>query len=394
MIKHNSAFRKLNLLAVCILIYFFLNNAVLAIEAIENINNNNKAVENFTGRINLIARLSNIINYKNNIFIHGEAGIGKTQLIRKVVEKIKHKYHVVWWINLEHDEEWQYRSLINKMGIDISSQHAAELENINFKNVINFLNKSKYKVLLIFDNLTEGGKISDIVNKSEAFSNIQKIFISQKKFDLNESIEVNHFNTIESLGYLNKYLSEKGSKKDMQKISSMLGGHPLFLEQAIVYILQSKRLRVDDYIKILEEESLQILSDSRKIDRLKNNYMASPYNVIKLAILAVQKENKDSYKLLREVSFLSSEFSEKLLIELYKSGNKKFSLVEFNKAADNILEYNLMNHHDKVYTAHEIKSKVINKEFGSRKDLQNVVSTILNLLPPIESYNLKRMDGH
>ena len=107
MIKHNSAFRKLNLLAVCILIYFFLNNAVLAIEAIENINNNNKAVENFTGRINLIARLSNIINYKNNIFIHGEAGIGKTQLIRKVVEKIKHKYHVVWWINLEHDEEWQ-----------------------------------------------------------------------------------------------------------------------------------------------------------------------------------------------------------------------------------------------------------------------------------------------
>ena len=381
MIKQNSAFRKLYLLPVCILIYFFLNNAVLAIEAIDSINNNNKAVENFTGRINLIARLSDIINHKNNIFIHGEAGIGKTQLIRKVVEKIKHKYHVVWWINLEHDEEWQYRSLINKMGIDISSQHAGELENINFKNVVNFLNKSKYKVLLIFDNLTEGGKISDIVNKSEALSNIQKIFISQKKFDLNESIEVNHFNTIESVGYLNKYLSKKGSKKDMQKISSMLGGHPLFLEQAIVYILQSKRLRVDDYIKILEEESLQILSDSRKIDRMKNNYMASPYNVIKLAILAVQKENKDSYKLLREVSFLSSEFSEKLLIELYKSGNKKFSLVEFNKAADNILEYNLMNHHDKVYTAHEIKSKVINKEFGSRKDLQNVVSTILNLLP-------------
>ena len=80
----------------------------------------------------------------------------------------KRNYDVIWWIDLEHEEKWQYKNL---------SKHIQEYNKptiTNLNQVGDILNK--YKTLLIFDNINSKKQIIKKINIIKNYPNIQNIF--------------------------------------------------------------------------------------------------------------------------------------------------------------------------------------------------------------------------
>jgi hypothetical protein len=377
--KSNSDNFSIRLILIIVLSIFFISSDAMALNIISN---NKIEVKNFIGRKKLVDELKNKIKKEKNIFVSGESGIGKTQLIRKFVNLSKKSFDIVWWVDLEHEEKWQYNDLVTQIYNKTCSDKVV-LDNISLQGVVKLLDKCKYKVLFIFDNVIDREKTVQIINKVENINNIQNIFISKKTLKPNESLEVNRFSKEESREYLNHYFEK--NEDGIENLNNILGGHPLLLEQATSYIIHSKHVKIKDYIDIIKEKPVDVLKlHTNKID-IMDNYNYTPDNVIRTPVLEIKKDNVEAYKLLQKISFLSSEFDEEILKSLFKTRKNKFSLLEFSKALDIILEYNVIYCNKmtekKIFNIHALKQKVIKESFGDEESLQDVVDTIINILP-------------
>jgi Cdc6-like AAA superfamily ATPase len=76
------------------------------------VNNSLLPIDNLIIRNNFINDIGRKLkSNSSSLYIAGEAGVGKTQLVRKYLDLNKNDYQVIWWINFKNDITFQVKEL-------------------------------------------------------------------------------------------------------------------------------------------------------------------------------------------------------------------------------------------------------------------------------------------
>lgn len=253
----------------------------------------------FYGRETELANLREWIieNYSRLVGIFGLTGIGKTALVRELVEKIKDDFEYVIWKSLESSPDWEQfithlESCLGYHSSEINSNH-------RILNLIDYLNN--HRCLLIFDQwegVMVNTELSENYNKLlSQFGRLQHksccLFTSLQKPATRDLI-INQNNVRQlSLSGLNKQdarrLLDSLGLKD-PGIDTLIGnyqGHPLAL------ILVSENIKSVHNGRIGKVLDSTLFLDDVLMDSLNNQICSLPdlqQNIIKK--LATEREPK------------------------------------------------------------------------------------------------------
>lgn len=249
-----------------------------------------KPCKYFCGRDTELENLHELLNKHNKVFIHGVAGIGKSEFAKAYADKFKKDYTNILYFN--------YCGNLQKMiaDMDFADDKPGDDETERFRKHNRFLRSLKDDTLIIVDNFnTTASKETklDILMKYHC----RVVFTTRSSFEVGKTFELAEISDIDTLVSLaGKFYSETENNRDIVvKIIELVHRHTLAVEMS-ARLLQKGLLEADELLTALENSSVNPdTADKININKDGINTKATYYNHIRtLFSLYLLDEGKQS----------------------------------------------------------------------------------------------------
>lgn len=249
-----------------------------------------KPCKHFCGRDTELENLHNLLNKHNKVFVHGIAGIGKSEFAKAYASAHKKGYTNILY--------FQYNGSLQKMiaDMDFADDNSGDDETERFRKHNRFLRSLKDDTLIIVDNFnTTASKETklDILMKY----NCRVIFTTRSSFEIGTAFKLTEISDIDTLVNLaGKFYSDLDSNREtVVKIIEAVHRHTLAVEMS-ARLLQKGMLEPDELLSALLSSSANPDSaDKIGINKDGVNTKATYYNHIRtLFSLYLLDENKQS----------------------------------------------------------------------------------------------------
>lgn len=249
-----------------------------------------KPCKHFCGRDTELENLHELLNKHNKVFIHGIAGIGKSEFAKAYASIHKKDYTNILY--------FQYNGSLQKMiaDMDFAGDNSGDDETERFRKHNRFLRSLKDDTLIIVDNFnTTASKETklDILMKY----NCRVIFTTRSAFEIGTAFKLTEISDIDTLVSLaEKFYSDLDSNiETVVKIIEAVHRHTLAVEMS-ARLLQKGMLEPDELLSALLNSSANPDSaDKIGINKDGVNTKATYYNHIRtLFSLYLLDEDKQS----------------------------------------------------------------------------------------------------
>ncbi|WP_353271775.1 tetratricopeptide repeat protein [Wolbachia endosymbiont (group A) of Nomada goodeniana] len=358
-------------------------------------------VGSFTGRTEELRELHKLIQKSQGVAtvishlasISGLGGIGKTELVRKYIEKHNKDYdNNIIWINAETYETMVQSFLRLAKGLLGVPTEDRDIESI-VRDIYAFF--AKRKSLFVFDNAEEyrsegqDAGISQFLPSHFLSSDDNKPSVlitsrNQKWGDI-EPLKLGTFTEPESVDFIRKALDIKdGSQEnEIKNLAETLQHFPLALQQAVAYIKERDvalknvglKFEISDYLKRYKEEAEKLLDFKFPKDS-DNSYTKTTFITWRITIDKI-KDNTEYGQQAKEIldiiayiasdnipakMFLGVERNEEKLgdaIQLLK----QYSMISSGEEQSSVNIHRLVQQVTRIELEKQDKEKVVEKTF-------------------------------
>lgn len=257
-----------------------------------------KSCKHFCGRDTELESLHELLNTHNKVFIHGIAGIGKSEFAKAYANAHKKDYTNILY--------FQYNGSLQKMiaEMDFADDNSGDDETERFRKHNRFLRSLKDDTLIIVDNFnTTASKETklDILMKY----NCRVIFTTRSAFEVGTAFELTEISDIDTLvGLAGKFYSDLDRNRETaEKIIEAVHRHTLVVEMS-ARLLQKGMLEPDELLSALLSSSVNPDSaDKIGINKDGINTKATYYNHIR-TLFSLYLLDKDKQSIMRCMVFV------------------------------------------------------------------------------------------
>jgi energy-coupling factor transporter ATP-binding protein EcfA2 len=215
-------------------------------------------ISHFIGREEILEKITKEIESSKIILLHGSPGVGKTALAIKLGHLLRNRYKDgILWYKVDSSNVMDILlSIAHLFGEDISIIKDIEVRASIVRTLL-----SDKKLLLIFDNVTDGHAIkllipnsptaSIIFTSQESSLYIQNSYISVPVVTFTDKETIELFKNIFGEQFVNRYA------RPIKELSEKLGNLPLALQMAASYIRESNT-SLQNYLQQLNDESIDL----------------------------------------------------------------------------------------------------------------------------------------
>lgn len=348
---------------------------------------------NFTGRKDVLDSIHTEFSAaQNRVPVHairGMGGIGKTQTAIHYSYEFRKEYDLVYWIRSETDASLtaDYEALTQALQLPVKIK-AEQLVYVNIVN--NWLENTDKKWLLVFDNVDSQEKIEKLLPRK---GNGHILITSQSPNwkELGDDSQIKPFTNEEAREFINRRL-RKNELEHVDKLTELMGGLPLALEQASAY-MSAHGTPIGIYIKLFEEQQEELW----KRQPLPKDYRFTIMTTWEMAFRQIQESHPAAKQLLNLFAFLGPDdiplsiiktYSEYFPDELKKAVRNPIELEE-NLSA--IYSYSLVERNGEFISFHRLVQDVIRTQLPKEVATKwvSIAVQIMKMAFPYEEYDMK-----
>jgi tetratricopeptide (TPR) repeat protein len=257
----------------------------------------------FTGRRALLDQLETRLRTENVAAVlpqalHGEGGVGKSQIAIEYAYRHRGDYDVIWWVPSERPAQI-LASLIelgNRLGLEVGNEVISAVPKVRdaLRAGTPFGNW-----LLVFDN----AETPETVRGYFPEEGTGKVLITSRNQEwsaIAESLEVDVFSRPESVRLLQRRNASLAAA-DADRLADALGDLPLAIEHASAW-LHVTHMAVGDYLQLIREKQEQLA----ELD-LAPGYEMPVAAAANVALDRLARENPAALQLLQVCSFFAPE---------------------------------------------------------------------------------------
>jgi hypothetical protein len=326
-----------------------------------------RASDEFVGRENDLKEIKKrFASGEKIVTVAGMAGMGKTQLAKKYVDRFYSQYDIIWWLDSKRNLADQYKELA------IEWNKAKKLEKINIasvpeqeitKQLKDKLRLTKLNWLLIFDNADNKLTLEEYFPLKHT-KKAGNIMVTTKNANFQSNImTLNKFERKDSINLLNN-LTDNIYSKEVNNLAELLKDYPIAVSRAGLYLRNHPSISLAEYIELFknrrkelwEKEIFAMKGVSSKYgfdedhatamtaillstEDLKNNYKNETNDEIK----EQQKEISElAYKLLVLCSYIHSQNIPDYLLKEYIIKIEHKTVFKADLAIDELRRYYLL----------------------------------------------------
>jgi len=224
---------------------------------------NNLPVRNpdFTGREEVLEKISKGLTNFSRVIVVGAGGLGKSQLAFEYAHRHAADYQCIWVVNATSKTslERSYRRFATRTGLPSAETDA-------FEHVLNHVVwwlEEHARFLFILDNAEGISNLYEYLPAGQLCGHVLINTRDAKHGIAGEEINVGVFSMEDSVAFLQKRLenTSKISRDDAQSLASMLDCLPLALEQAAAYMIVNEYTSCTQYLELLEKFGLEVLNE-------------------------------------------------------------------------------------------------------------------------------------
>jgi hypothetical protein len=232
--------------------------------------------------------------------LYGMGGVGKTQLALKYSHEYRDSYAGVWWFRAETEVTLQSdaRDTCQATGVSIAE---GELPTTA---IMRWLERQQQPWLLVFDNVEydQGGKHATLPASFLQLRYHHALITSRYPAwgGIAEAIELTTWSDAEGADFLSARLP-RAPRANLQRLSRLLGGLPLALEQAAAFLDERGGLVADYCTQIEGVDSSALMLDHGSAS---TRYERTVFSTLSLSF---QRLTPAAQQLLRLCAFFSAE---------------------------------------------------------------------------------------
>lgn len=325
--------------------------------------NKEKPVYYYTNNSKQIEELKEKLRVGGTVGVTGISGIGKSELVRRYVEKYSKEYEIVAFFDTNTDLSPQFIALAKEINAQICPKEQCVKEGVNFakESVIDYL-KNKDKWLLIFDNLhiNENHKVKDII---ELRHNGHIIICSQDDKYLLQKIPVPFLNSEHTRELISKIIT-KPSYKFSTKLIDELKGYPTYvLAHSVIFLQNNNHMTIEEYVNYMKNNE---------------NKTREHLNIVLGQVSAQTKET------LFKLALLNNQRIPRWLIEETVIDKEPLSSVLHEIIRFGLMELISEDRDDQVFRIHDaVKNELLALagEEVNRNNIDYMVATLHNAMP-------------
>ncbi|RSM69507.1 tetratricopeptide repeat protein [Actinoplanes sp. ATCC 53533] len=257
----------------------------------------------FTGRRALLEQLERRLRTQRVAAVlpqalHGEGGVGKSQIAIEYAHRHRADYDVIWWIPSERPAQI-LASLIelgNRLGLDVGNEVITAIPKVRAA----LRAGTPYgNWLLVFDNAETPETVHDYLPEAGT----GKVLVTSRNQEwsqIAESLEVDVFTRDESVRLL-KRRNRDLPGADAERLADALGDLPLAIEHASAW-LHATGMAAGEYLRLLDEKRAELNPGD-----LTSGYEMPVAAAANVALDRLATENLAALQLLQVCSFFAPE---------------------------------------------------------------------------------------
>ncbi|MFZ2776470.1 MAG: NB-ARC domain-containing protein, partial [Candidatus Rickettsiella isopodorum] len=361
-------------------------------------------VKNFSGRIEILKKLHNILiserttaivptwfalslsgissplspsdsdssqaSSGSQLSISGLGGIGKTQLALRYAELYAEHYdHNVLWIDAETKENliYAFQQLAIKLQITTQDQYDQEQHLKYIGEIYDYF--SDKKSLFIFDNVEDYHTIESYLPKSTP-GNKPTVLITSRYSNWNNiatTLSLSVFTGQETEELIKKSLDlEDNQYERIMELNQLLQGLPLALQQALAYIKLKRNtdasFSIFHYIELYKRKQQELLKFNFS-DYANDPYLKTVFTtwIITLDKIKSYEIGQGALNILNIMAYLSPDSISAAKFFQVIQLNRSFKLMDLNEIMNLLSSYSMINPKDNEdkYSIHRLVQQVI-----------------------------------
>ncbi|MET0426841.1 MAG: FxSxx-COOH system tetratricopeptide repeat protein [Actinoplanes sp.] len=318
----------------------------------------------FTGRRDLLEQLETRLRTQNVAAVlpqalHGEGGVGKSQIAIEYAYRHRHEYDVIWWVPSERPAQI-LASLIelgNRLDLEVGNEVISAVPKV--RDALR-AGTPYGNWLLVFDNAETPETVRDYFPE-EGTGKVLITSRNQQWSEIAESLEVDVFTRTESARLIQRR-NQSVPDAEADRLADALGDLPLAIEHASAW-LHATGMSVDEYLQLIREKQGQLT----QLD-LAPGYEMPVAAAANVALDRLAVENPAALQLLQVCSFFAPEPIDRDLFEGVRGAMGAPDLDEalknpsrLNQAIRDIQKYVLarVDHRGKTLQLHRLVQRVL-----------------------------------
>ena len=346
-----------------------------------------RPVGNFIGREKELDYLHECLDKLNTnsekygVVIRGMPGVGKTQMVRKYWTEHSTKYYDnrIIWIDGQSEKSIQseFIEIAKQAGLPVQDSHnqlkpIKQIVDMTYRHfAMRKPDENQRKILFVFDNINK----CDHIEQFLPYLNMEPFMIitsqiqhwDETRF---ETIDLKIFEVEMAKQFLvNNLDSNQRNNKDLEmELLSLLGFHPLALQQAVSYI-KINHINVQEYLSLLKTFEWNRIADKFPGNGLEQRSVFKTFYLSLKNILDEQSEI--AVKVMRQLSYLDGNNIDKDIIKQLCNGD----VIDTDDAITILHNYSLINRQYKTITMHSLMQLTVKSTIPEEK-----IEEILNEL--------------
>jgi hypothetical protein len=211
----------------------------------------------FTGREDMLSKISLGLESESTVIVMGQGGFGKTQTAIEYAYKNASSYECVWYFNAE--SKLRLEDDFRKFALRVVGMKTAITEDFRIvRSVIDSWLAEHSSCLFIFDNAEGCPELRDYLPRGHSRGHVLVNTRERLQGVIGERLEAEVFSPADAVAFFENRAA--GIDKDeAMKLSNTLGFLPLALEQAASYIRENK-YTAGQYLELLSKYGLRVLN--------------------------------------------------------------------------------------------------------------------------------------
>lgn len=328
---------------------------------------------NFTGRSKELTSLECLIDNKRHIVVvSGLGGIGKTQLVRKFIERKRQLYFNVVWIvaNDRGVMQEQFKILARSLGVvnvtGVEKDFCSLIEEV-------FNKLSASLTLVVLDNVDKIEN-TEFVLKIGTIRVAPHIIITSRIQEWSDSIDLIKlcaFSSEDALEYVSQQLNSSDTVEDKDLLLQTLQNFPIALRQATAHInfhRKQEQFTISDFLMAFDSSREEILNSDLFQRDILNEYEQTTLTTWKITIDAIKECRPDgdlALRILNIISYFDPDHIRRDIFFNLKSNNvnneQKLDKSEVKRAVRLLINYSMVDSYEQqsVLSIHRLVQNVI-----------------------------------